>query len=95
MTSDARRLPTRHSDVQLRDEGHEARLIVPGRASTYVLNPTARAVWELCDGSTTVDELADALCQVFDVTRATAATDVADVLEGLVAADLVDWAPDL
>jgi hypothetical protein len=38
--------------------------------------------------------LTDALCQVFDVTRVTAGADVTDVLEGLVAADLVDWAPD-
>lgn len=94
MSPGVRRLPKRHADVQLRDEGHEARLIVPGRSTTYALNPTARAIWELCDGSTTIDELTDAMCQVFDVSRAKAGTDVTAVLEGLVAADLVDWTPE-
>jgi hypothetical protein len=94
VTPDVRRLPIRHADVQLHDEGHEALLVVPGRTTTYALNPMARAIWELCDGSTTIEELTDALCQVFDVTRATAGNDVTDVLEGLVAADLVDWTPD-
>jgi hypothetical protein len=94
VTPDVRRLPIRHSDVQLHGEGHEALLVVPGRTTAYALNPMARAIWELCDGSTTIEELTDALCQVFDVTRATAGNDVTDVLEGLVAADLVDWTPD-
>ena len=95
MTPDVRRLPRRHADVQLRAEGHKARLVVPGRTTAYALNPTARAIWELCDGSTTIDEMTDALCQVFDVARANAGADVRDVLEGLVAADLIDWTSDV
>lgn len=31
------------------------------------LNPTALALWELCDGNTTVDEMVTAVCALFAV----------------------------
>ena len=88
MSTDLRQLPKRRDDVQLRDRGEESVLVTPS-GSTYALNPTARAIWELCDGTTTIDELADAISQVFAVDRATAAADVAATIEQLRSADLV------
>ncbi len=93
MTTHAR-LPLRRSPVEFRDDGHQALLVVPGETVTYALNPTARAVWELCDGTTTLDELVDAICEVFDVPRDAADADVTDVLDRLAAADLVYWPDD-
>jgi hypothetical protein len=57
MSTDLRHLPQRNRDVELREVGDESVLVTPS-GDTFVLNPTARAIWELCDGTTTVDELA-------------------------------------
>jgi hypothetical protein len=86
------RLPRRRDDVLLHDDDTRSVLAVPDQDVTHVLNPTARAVWEMCDGTTTLDELADAICEVFSVSRTEAVIDVAAVIEQLVAADLVVWA---
>jgi hypothetical protein len=94
VTRDRQRLPTRRVDVRFCEKGHDAVLVAPGQTAAYALNPTARAIWELCDGTTTIEELTDAICQVFDVTRPTATADVTTVLDDLTAADLVHWASD-
>jgi hypothetical protein len=86
------RLPRRRDDVLLFDEDTRSVLAAPDQDVTHVLNPTARAVWELCDGMTTLDELAAAICQVFSVSPEVAAADVSAVIEQLVAAELVVWA---
>jgi hypothetical protein len=86
------RLPRRRDDVRLYDRELRSYLVVPDRAVAHELNPTARAVWELCDGTTTVEELVGAICQVFSVDRAVAVTDVTAVVDQLEAAGLVVWA---
>lgn len=83
-----RHLPERKHDVQLREHGDRSVLVKPS-GGTYALNPTARAIWELCDGTTTIDELAEAISQVFAIDEATATRDVAVTVEQLQAADLV------
>jgi hypothetical protein len=94
VTRDRQHLPTRRADVRFREEGHDVLLVTPEQTAAYALNPMARAIWELCDGTTTIEEMTDAICQVFDVTRPTATEDVAMVLDGLTAAGLVRWASD-
>ena len=89
MTADLKRLPRRQPNVQLRGEGAEACLVVSSTGVKHVVNPTARAIWELCDGTTTVDELVSVICQLFDVSRTTAAADVRQVIEELEHAGLV------
>ena len=89
MTVRLHHLPRRRTDVQLLDETDHSVLIDPD-AKRYVLNPTARAIWEMCDGTTTVDELADAICEVFDVDRQQATSDVAATVEQLTHAGLLD-----
>jgi hypothetical protein len=86
------RLPRRRDDVRLYDRELRSYLVVPDRAVAHELNPTARAVWELCDGTTTIEELIDAIRQVFAVEREVALADVTDVVEQLEAAGLVEWA---
>lgn len=88
MTTHLRQLPQRRQDVELRDSGYQSVLVTPS-GSTYALNPTARAIWELCDGATTVDELAEAISAVFVVDHDAAIRDVAATIEQLQAADLV------
>ena len=94
MTTKVHRLPVRRTDVQLVDEDGRSVLIDDREGVTHVLNPTARAIWELCDGTTTLDELVDAICQVFSVQHGVALRDVAAVLAQLEDAGLVAWASD-
>ena len=94
MTSAMRLLPQRRSDVELRDEGQETWLVTGDPAVAHLLNPTARAIWELCDGTTTLDEVVSAICEIFDVPPSTALTDVTNVVDEFAAADLVTW-PEL
>jgi len=94
MTTKVYRLPIRRTELRLRDEDTRSVLIDVERGTTHVLNPTARAIWELCDGTTTLDELVDAICQVFSVSHGVALRDVAAVLAQLEEAGLVAWASD-
>jgi hypothetical protein len=90
MRTQRTRLPRRRSDVALRDHVGHSVLVAPASDEQHVLNPTARAIWELCDGATTIDELADAICAVFDVRRDVAVADVKLTIERFAAADLLD-----
>ena len=87
------RLPLRRYDVRLHDRETRSYLVVPDGGVAHELNPTARAVWELCDGTTTVDELVDAITQLFSVDRDVAVADVLGIVGQLEAAGLVGWAP--
>lgn len=91
MSRQLQALPRRRTDVVLREEANQTLVCTREGGTTYVLNPTARAVWELCDGSTTVAELADALCEVFAVPRSRVVADVAAILERLSEVGLVEW----
>ena len=94
MTASLQRLPQRSTDVLLMDEDTRSTLIEPDAGTTHVLNPPARAIWELCDGTTTLDELVGAICEVFSVPHGQALRDVAAVLGQLEQAGLVTWSTD-
>lgn len=89
MTADLQRLPRQLPGVEVRGDGPEACLVASSTGVELLVNPTARAIWEQCDGITTVDELVSAICQLFDVSRTTAAADVRQVIEELEQAGLV------
>jgi hypothetical protein len=85
------RLPRRRAGVRLEDHELRSVLVAPGGGVALELNPLARAVWEQCDGATRISELADAICQVFPVTRDEAIADLSAIADELVAADLAEW----
>ncbi len=85
-------LPTRRDDVLLVDDGSDCVVAVPDQSSTLLLNPTARAIWELCDGRTRPDEMIVAICDLFDVGRGTAQRDVTAALAAMTHVGLVVWA---
>ena len=58
--------------------------------SVHVLNPTAHALWVLCDGRTTPTEMAEAVCDVFDISLDHAISDVVAGLDALVRDGLVE-----
>lgn len=94
MTTQLRRLPIRRTDVLLMDEDTRSVLVDPEAGTSHVLNPTARAIWELCDGTTTLDELVGAICEVFSVPHRDALRDVAAVLGRFEDAGLVKWSDE-
>lgn len=55
------------------------------------LNETASALWDLCDGRTSVEEMVDAVCQVCAVDADQARRDIAVAIQHLVAAGALEW----
>jgi hypothetical protein len=84
-------LPRRRAGVELRDEESQIWLIDPSAGTAHLLNPMGRAIWELCDGTVTVEELAGAINQIFDVPRDRAAGDVEQIIGQFDVAGLVTW----
>lgn len=58
-----------------------------------VTNDTGAALWELCDGRTTIDEMVAAVRQLWRVDPPTALGDVRRALTDLARAGAIDW-PD-
>jgi hypothetical protein len=55
----------------------------------FSLNSVASRIWELCDGTRTVDEIVAAICVEFDVAADVAVGDVGEMIDALTAANLV------
>jgi hypothetical protein len=53
--------PRRRSDLTFQRAGQDTLLYDPVADAVHVLNPTAWAIWELCDGQYTPDEMAACL----------------------------------
>lgn len=75
-----------HPDVLVTDLGDELVLLHPPRSEMFSLNTAGRLIWRTLPG--TVDSLAYALEQAFDVTMLQAKADVQAVLGELSARDL-------
>lgn len=56
---------------------------------TYEIDETGLSIWELCDGSHTVEEIAQALTQEYDVAIDQARADCQEFLEDLTAKGLL------
>lgn len=71
--------PCRRDGVRVEvDEAGSA--LVRGTTQLATLNDPALAVWELCDGRTTVEEIVTAIGVLFDADPATLQRDVAATL---------------
>jgi coenzyme PQQ biosynthesis protein PqqD len=64
-------------------------IISPERSMVHELNPTASFIWKRVNGRRTTDEIAEQLAAEFDVTRESALADVHELVESLVANQLV------
>jgi len=64
MTSVRSGTPKRRQEVWLRRVGNENALFHGTTGSLHLLNDTALALWELCDGGTTKEEMVAAICEV-------------------------------
>jgi len=87
-------LPVRpiRTSAQPVERWREGAVVVPGPPNppqALALNPTALALWELCDGRTTVDEMVDAVCVLFEVAPDRARADVETAMREMVSAGVI------
>ena len=59
--------PTRKPDILLQEAGEETLLYSPEGRAVHVLNPTARLIWERCDGQHSIGDITQALREHFAV----------------------------
>lgn len=73
----------------MRREGDQTAVYDPESGRLHMLNPSALAIWEACDGETTVAEIIAAVDELTNVDRGRATEDVTRVLQELQNAGLV------
>jgi hypothetical protein len=55
----------------------------PDHEGLHLLNGSALAIWELCDGSTSVDEMAHAIAELTSMDLSDARRDVVSAIQAL------------
>jgi hypothetical protein len=75
--------PKRAEGVRLVRQDGVAYLNDSDGAQLLALNDTAAALWELCDGRTSVDEMAAAAASLFDASPERISADVAETVSRL------------
>jgi PqqD family protein of HPr-rel-A system len=83
--------PIRRPGVWLRQAGDENAVYDPLNESLHLLNDTALAIWELCDGQTQPDEMVKAICELFGTPVEVVTEDVNRILLDFERAGIVFW----
>ena len=83
--------PVRRRDVWLRNTKDEIAVYNPGTGDVYLLNETALAIWDLCDGETSPEEMMSAICDVTSLPSEVVAEDVERILLEFDHAELIEW----
>jgi hypothetical protein len=83
--------PLRSPEVWVRQARGENAIYDPATGSVHLLNETAQAIWDLCDGDTTVAEMVDAICTLTAMHRDIVVEDVDRILTEFGAAGLLTW----
>lgn len=83
--------PLQRPGVWLRRAGPEAIILDTSGEHVHALNPTAMAVWELCDGTTASVEMADAMAMLFGADPVRVLEEVERVLAEFSLLGLLDW----
>ena len=92
--SDSRQF-AKSSNLVARQVGEET-ILVPVQShvgkleGVYTLTPVAAKVWQCLDGVQTVDQIVVQICSEYEVTKETAAADLAELVESLAVAGLVE-----
>ena len=83
--------PIRKPGVWLRQSDNENIVFDPETETVHLLNATAMAIWVLCDGETTPEEIIDAICDLSGLPHEVVAEDVRRILLRFVEADILSW----
>ena len=86
-------LVPRHTDgAVLTLVSHGASRVSTPSGIAVALDQTALALWELCDGETTVAEMTVAVCALFAAPEQTVSDDITAMLATLEVSGLITWA---
>lgn len=91
MTAATDRRPQRRADVERLPARGGAALLDRRSGRLHVLNGSALAIWELCDGETETAEMVEAVSELVGLPVPAAAADVERALMELDLAGLLDW----
>lgn len=83
--------PVRKPEVWVRQAKHENAVYSPGSSEVFLMNETALAIWQLCDGDTSRQEMVDAICEVSNLHADIVQEDVARILSDFHRAGLIEW----
>ncbi len=82
--------PVRNPEVLLKDVGGESLLYHNGKKEVHILNPTARLIWDLCDGLHSPEKMEQSLRDHFSMNeKHNIADDVTRTLELFYAKGLI------
>ena len=87
-------LPIQNEKVAFTVIEGEAALVNPEDSLLHWLNPVATRIWELSDGQHSTQEIADILCQEFEVDYETALQDATKMIEAFRAKHLIETAEE-
>lgn len=94
MTDDAMQIrPMRRAGLTLSTDNNEFKVIDASGSTVAVLNDTGVALWRVCDGDATVDEIVRAAAQLFDASASVIAADVSHAIEDFRAQGLLEDKP--
>ncbi len=82
------------SNVISRRIGDDIVLIKDDGQATHILNKTAAAIWELCDGEHSLDDIATWLCERFDVGYQEARADTEEIIDRLIQVEMLSQSGD-
>ena len=85
--------PARSPGVWVRKTRGETLAYHPGTGAAHLLNETALAIWDLCDGATKPQEMVEAICQLCGMHPDVVGEDVARILAEFEEAGLIAWVP--
>ncbi len=85
------RRPIHTPSVASRVYGADAVIISPHEGMVRMLNPTATRIWQLADGSRSVDDIAAVLVEEYEVDQGQAQQAVTALLGELVDKGLIVW----
>ena len=91
MEETTQRRPAHHPRTASRVFSGEAVIITPAENVIRMLNPTGSRIWELADGTRTVDEIVDVLVDEYDVDFTRARQTTLDLLSELDEKGLIAW----
>ena len=82
--------PRRAEGVLARKGAKELILLDPDSGAYFTLDEVGARVWELCDGTRAVDEIAAILATEYDAPQDAISADIEELIEDLAGEKLVD-----
>lgn len=83
--------PSKKDGVWLRQAGSENAVYDPASGAVHLLNESALAIWDLCDGETQPAEMIAAICAVSGLHPDVVTEDVTRVLDEFEKAGIIVW----